>query len=116
MDQLQTLTDSITNLETKFANALSRVTAENTTLQAVIDDLKAHPAAPDLSALISRLDAVSGNLDSIDPTPAPAAAEVAVTTPVVNTAPAQQPADPTPAAPADPAATAPAATPAPAAQ
>lgn len=119
LDQVQSLTDSITRLEGKVSTLVTRVGAEQASLQSVIDDLKAHPASqtPDLSALITRLDTVSANLDAIDaPAPAPTpveqpAAVVADPAPVANptlavdnTTPAQQPAPVTDPAPADPAA------------
>jgi uncharacterized membrane protein YccC len=85
-DQVQQLTDAVSQIQQTLAGVLqsvtdvaNRVSDEQATLQATIDELKAHPAAPDLSNQLAALQAVANSLtgaktqlDAIDPAQAPA--------------------------------------------
>lgn len=65
MDQLEQLTQAVTDVTTAAQAEAGRV-------EAVIADLKAHPAAPDLSAQIAALETVATNLNAVEaPAPAP---------------------------------------------
>jgi hypothetical protein len=130
MAQIDDLTAIVTKLEGDAATVASFVASEQTALQTAINELNQHPVAtsdPAIGALITRLQSVSTNLESVTATgPTAPAAPAAPTDPTVattptgptttdpnaaaNTAPAQQPAATTsptaptaPAAPATPA-------------
>jgi hypothetical protein len=73
-DQVQQLRDDVAAL-TEAVNGFKQSVAESAAqFQAVIDDLKAHPAAPDLTQPIADLESATAALKAIPvpgPTPAP---------------------------------------------
>src|SRR5438105_2101387 len=63
----------ITKLQQTESDTAARVQAALASLQATIDDLKAHPAAVDLTDEIASLETINTDLGQIAPAPAPPA-------------------------------------------
>lgn len=92
-NQIDRLTQDVTNLQTSEAGAETRVEAVRVSMQAQIDALKAQPPGADISAQLAALEATNARLSALDqpaPVPAPAPTPAADQTPPAAPAPAGQ--------------------------
>lgn len=92
-NQIERLTQDVTDLQTSEAGAETRVEAVRVSMQAQIDALKAQPPGADISAQLAALEATNARLSALDqpaPVPAPAPTPAADQTPPAAPAPAGQ--------------------------
>lgn len=68
-DQLQQLRDQMDALLQSARDTATRVKDTEDQLQQVIDDLKAHPAAPDLTDILGKAQDIKDALSAINPLP-----------------------------------------------